>query len=286
MSDQYPQYPPGGSPQPGGTYGSPPPYGNPPSPYGQPSQQPGYGNPPSQYGPPPQQSGYGNPPAPATYGQPQPGGYGAPPPPYGAGPGGPGYGEAPPPPPKKSRTSLWVAIGVILLLVIGGGIVLYTTLKPSKETQAERTAHLSAPAKIGTLALQSDSSGAADTENSFKDELDATAKDSVSGIYSDPADPTKIVLLVAATADLDNPSKQLDSIFADPTATITNIHSVSAGALSGEARCADAESDGNKAIVCAWADHGSVGAVFLFNRAAAESEDLFRQIRAAVLTRG
>jgi len=38
--------------------------------------------------------------------------------------------------------------------------------------------------------------------------------------------------------------------------------------------------------VCAWSDRGSLGMMIFFNRDAASSERLFRQIRGEILTRG
>ncbi|HLW00156.1 MAG TPA: hypothetical protein VKT82_15915 [Ktedonobacterales bacterium] len=98
-----------GSP-PGSAYGSQP-YGPPPTdPYGAPPPPPPYGSQP--YGSQPQ-PGYGAPPPPPGFGPPpQPGFVGGPQQPF----------MAPPPQPKKSRTWLYVVLGivVVILLVCGG----------------------------------------------------------------------------------------------------------------------------------------------------------------------
>jgi hypothetical protein len=101
---------------PGSVYGGQP-YGPPPTdPYGAPPPTPGYGSQPQpgygapNYGPPPQ-PGYGAPPPPPGFGPPPQPGFGAPQQPFMA-----------PQPPKKSRTWVYVVVGIVivLLLVCGG----------------------------------------------------------------------------------------------------------------------------------------------------------------------
>ncbi|GAC1519182.1 MAG: hypothetical protein NVS3B14_21420 [Ktedonobacteraceae bacterium] len=102
-----------------------PPYGQPPQPYGQ--SQPPYGQsqPPYPYGQPPQP--YGQPQLPYPYGQP-PAGYGQ----------APYFSPQPPVPslqkPKKSRRWLWITLGIILLVLVGGitAIVLVVNNSPAK----------------------------------------------------------------------------------------------------------------------------------------------------------
>jgi hypothetical protein len=217
-----------------------------------------------------------------------------------------GYPTAPPPP-QKSNTGLWVSIAVVVVLLIGAGaVVTFLMLNKDKgnasangtpsatATQtvdpvvAERQAHVSTPAQIGNLRLSTDSDkvqNANQVRDSFRAEIPA-AKDIVGAYYDDPTDSTKNVLVVAATANIDDPDGQITRIFDDPTATITNVHTVDPGALSGSAKCADAATAGSTAIVCVWADHGSVGVIFSSGRTESAAEDVFRQIRGGMLSRG
>jgi hypothetical protein len=284
MSDQYSQYPPGG----GQPYDSPPPYGSPPpSPYGSPQpggygapaqQQPGGYTPPSQggsYGAPP---GYGPPPQSGpTYGAPSaPGGYE----PYG---GATGY-QVSPPQPRKSRTALRVAIGLIVVLLIAGGIGYEAFLSPAAK---ERNAHVSAPATIGTLTKSAEADKVALAESILNDvKKDSTdLKESVAAYYDDTNNPDQPVFLVAATGDIGDPDAELDSNFKD-AGNVANVHAVDAGPLGGAARCgSESEADGT-VVVCAWADHGSFGVVGFLKRDPANAETLFGQIHQAVLTRG
>jgi hypothetical protein len=305
MSDQYPQYPPGGQPP----YGSPPPYGSQPSygnpspPYGSP-QPGGYGAPipqqPGGYTPPPSQGGtYGAPPGygPPGYGQPGPPGYGQPPqsaPPYGA-PSAPGgyepygagtsYSPTPPAPQKSSKTSLFIAIGVVVVLLIAGAIGYVVFLAP---TAAERNAHVSTPDTIGTLKKSTDPDKITLAQSILNDVKSGSedVKESVAAYYDDTQNPDEPVFIVAATGDISDPSQGLDDFFKG-VGEVTNIHSVDAGPPSGaSAKCGAQTQSGLTVTFCAWADHGSLGVAGFVGRDAAASESLFRQIHAAVLTRG
>jgi hypothetical protein len=318
MSEQYPPYPPGGSrppgPPPQGSeppYGSQPPYGQPPSQYGNPPSQYGqppspYGQPPSQYGNPPSQYGnppspYGNPPgnAPSQYGQPPqqgaPSPYGAAPSPYGAPtpggtepygqPGGFGYT---PEPPKKSRTSLWIAIGVVVVLLIGGGVAAYKLLAPAAK---ERNAHVSAPQKIGPL-VQSTDPDKVKLAQSILDGIKADnapdspkIKESLAVYYDDSEHPDEPVFVIAATADIDNPDAALTDTFTG-AGNVGNVHTVDPGSLGGSAKCGSETDAGTSLVLCAWTDHGSLGAVAFVGRESGDAENLFGQIHNAVLSRG
>lgn len=113
---------------PGTGYGQQP-YGPPPiDPYGGSQPKPGYGAPPPPppgFGPPPQSS-YGTPPPPPGFGPPPQPGFGAPP---GVGYGGP---QQPfmAPQPKKSRTWIYIVSGILIVLILlcGGVIFAIRTL--------------------------------------------------------------------------------------------------------------------------------------------------------------
>ncbi len=103
--------------------------------YQPPAATPPYGAPqaPGGYGAPEAPSAYGAPQAPG-YGAPQaPGGYGAPPGgPYGAPPGAP-YGAPMGAPPKKSLTWLWVLLGIVGVLIIGGVLLFVFVINKAQD---------------------------------------------------------------------------------------------------------------------------------------------------------
>lgn len=134
---QQPGYPP---PQPGGYAPQPQ------QPYGQPSQ-PGYGA--------PQQPGYGAPQQPGY--PPQPGGspYGAPPPMPPGGPNGGGFGQFAK---DTGKGLLWKIVPVVLILLIGGGAVVYNMIA-NGDSAGEALDHLddsklSPSAAVGDCMIQ------------------------------------------------------------------------------------------------------------------------------------
>src|SRR5262249_44075812 len=153
---------------------------------------------------------YGQPPQSAPfYGAPPsaPGGYE----PYG---GATGYQVTPPAPPKSSKTSLFVAIGVIVILLIAGVIGYVVFLAPAAK---ERNAHVKPPTTIGDLQKSTDSQKVAAAQAILDDVKQQTPdiKESVAASYEDSKYPDKPVLLVAATRDISDPDAVLDDDFKD-----------------------------------------------------------------------
>ncbi|MBW4720190.1 hypothetical protein [Saccharothrix obliqua] len=86
-------------------------------------QNPGYGQQGSGYQPDGGQYGYGGVPQDPQYGQPN----------YGASYGGLGvFSGGQEPPRKKSNAKLWVVIGVVALLLVGGGLTAYFVTRPDE----------------------------------------------------------------------------------------------------------------------------------------------------------
>jgi hypothetical protein len=219
---------------------------------------------------------------------------------------------ATPGPPRRSRTLMLVLSGLVALLVIvgivtavalsGGGkpttdpttppVTISTSTDPSADLiEMQRHVHLSTPQKIGDLVLSTDAAkvqGANDTRDSLRPELLAPSPELVGAFYDGPTDGGTIrsVLVVAATGDFDDPDKQITKILYDPTISLTNIRTVEAGEIGASAKCADATTNGRVATVCIWADYGSVGVVFFGGYAKSDSEELFRQVRAAMIIPG
>jgi hypothetical protein len=308
------------------SYGQPPEYGQQPS-YGQPSygQPPEYGQQPS-YG---QQPTYGDQPSygQSPYGQPtqvQPG-YAQP------GYAQPDYGQAPsydPPsyrtsdfgasapygrPPRKSRTVLWISLGVVVVLAVGAAAiaVLYaatngdkgntgttatgTTAPPSTGASAdpfakERNASLSAPKKLAGLT-KSTNKDLQKTADDLTDQMKGSvpgSRDTIAAFYEDPNDQTKLVMVAGVTSDLADPDAELDGTFrglGTGGLPVDNIKKTDAGPLGGVAKCGTSTAAGTPVAVCAWADHGSVGMTFFYNRKVSESTALFLKIRSGVLKR-
>jgi hypothetical protein len=127
--------------------------------------------------------------------------------------------------------------------------------------------------------------------NQIKTNLSAkvpNATGTVGAFYVDPSDPAKLTMVVGATGKVDDPAAELDQVFAGAASsglTVSDIHNVSPGTLSGDAKCGTAAVSGQPVVVCAWADPGSVGLMQFRQRDMTASADLFAQMRNGMLTR-
>jgi hypothetical protein len=158
--------------------------------------------------------------------------------------------------------------------------------KATGPAPATGTVHLSTPKTVGKLKL-SDEADMQVNSDTLKQQIAADlpgATDSMGGIYQDPADPAKIVLLVAVTGRVPNPQEELDSAFTGPD-KYDNVHSIDPGPLGGLATCGSQSDIHGVTYFCAWADVDNLGMVFFLNRSGTQAESLFRQFRSAVVSR-
>jgi len=105
-------------------------------------------------------------------------------------------------------------------------------------------------------------------------------------VYAADTDPGRPVLVAAGTHLFLNPGGQLDAAFRTFATTqypVTDSARVYPGFLGGAARCG---TDVALAMtVCAWADHGSVGFVYAYDRDVEDTADLMREMRAELVHR-
>lgn len=275
----------------------------------QPSQYPGNPDQPSQSHPgyPPSQPSYGQ--QAPTSGQPYSGaGHPAPPtqPSYGyqqtpgqpgAGysqqPGqafpGPGVPPPPPAPPKKSNAGKIVLIALLAVLVLcgGGGALAYFALKDDVKGAVEAAnTRVVAPDTLGGRPKLTDSNF-----QSLSDELLTGMKSDVpeatghvGAFYGDPQNDD-MVMIAAISGLIKDPAEELDRLVdgAGSAGAIQNIKSVDAGPLGGVAKCGETSESGIDMAVCFWADHGSLGVVFIyFTKADEAAHAEFLKIRSEV----
>ena len=277
------------------SYASQPPYGQQPEygqplyeqpPYGQPpyGEQPQYGQPP--YGEPPQ---YGQPP----YGQPpygQPGQYGQAP--YGQAPYGQApYGQAPygqppsypgqygPPypsesylvPPPKSRTKLWIVLGVVAALVVAGasaGVI---------SNSSSSTHHVSAPDSIGSYT-RLHSTEAQSVEKHMRDVGSASGSAfisiaTVASYGSGTGDVPNLIAVINSTKDLPDHASHsaqeiVDTMFIG-LAGPNQAEQEDAGSHGGVVECTPATFGVAQETLCAWSDSSTTGILVAVNPALA-----------------
>lgn len=294
-----------------------------PNPYGQPPAQPIY---PPTYGEPAATNPY--PVAPDPYAQPaaatNP--YAQPVQPYSSQPysgqpysgqpysgqpysGQPATGQPYPaavvPPAKKPNTLLWVALGVVLVLLLccgGVGVwvavsnndddpLVITTTEPSTSVSTRAT-----PSKASTVTLTLPASlGGRPKSNqpamqvaveTMKDAVKSAvpgAGTTVAAVYGDLA-KGDMLMVVGIEGSFPLQSSVLDGLFKGfgTAGEISDITDVPPGPLGGKARCGQATLSGVKVAPCAWIDDGSIGMIFFYAKNASEVKSEFITLRSAI----
>ncbi|MFJ5232073.1 hypothetical protein ACIQBJ_19510 [Kitasatospora sp. NPDC088391] len=230
MSDNQFGPPPAGfdKPQPGGAI---------------PPQQPGYGQP----GQAPQEQSWGGGAVPPQGAPGYPAGY-------------PGY----PAPVKKSRKGLWITLGVVGAVLLGGaGAIGYVVWDKAENTGKNKVVlpqsfhdMTSDPEDETTKALSTELQKGFDGEKSS-----FTHPVPVSTIYRS-AEGTKMLLVSGATGNVLLPSQEVDAAFksfsGDGSTAVTDRSDIDPGPQGGKLSCGSIDLSGQKGGICVWADGSSV----------------------------
>ncbi|WP_433130860.1 hypothetical protein ACQPWW_08690 [Micromonospora sp. CA-240977] len=255
-------------------YGPPHDSPNPPQQPGQPQypgqpQQPDQPQQPGGWPPPQQQQGF----PPAQPGQP----YGEP------------YLPAGPPPAKKSNVGkiVLIVLAVVLVLCLGGAAITWFAVKDdvgdvvdATKTRVVAPATLAGRPKVTDPQLQT----AADD---LVSQMKAEVQNETSAVGAFYGDPTKqdLIMIAAASGLMTDPKKELDDAVngLSTELTVTNVATVGAGPLGGDAKCGDGKAAGNIPLgICVWADRGSLGMVVIYFKTAKQVEAEFVTIRGQV----
>lgn len=265
--------------------------------YSQPT--PGYGQPDAAY--PQPDAGYG-----------QPGPYGQPP--YQSSYGTAPYANTAPPKSGLSTTTI-VLIVVAVVVVIGGvaGAIVATSSSKSTQnaspattglpplpTNSPTTAPPSTPPPSSTagagnsiFTLPKTAAGMTLSPNSGLGDLmskslpDSVAGETTTGLYTDPNNPSKILILIGTQAKLGNPEVAVIGAFSgiaqSPTIKLKSPKSYNAGSQGGAMECASGSlSELGQSIpvgVCAVADsHGLILTIFT-SRSASSAATETRKLR-------
>jgi serine/threonine protein kinase len=214
--------------------------------------------------------------------------------------GGPSplYGRLPA---RRSRVGLWVALSVLAVLLLGGGVAtaawilagggsspVWTAPAPTvRSTTPPARLSLTAPAAVAGLTRSTDTALQASADqlvSEIRTQLDGE-RSAVAAFYTDPRSAGRRVLFIGITADIVSPTREIDATFTSVnqgSTKIGNIVEVPAGPLGGKAKCGNGKTGEVSVVVCVWADNESLGLGVFYNRPAAESADLFIRIRQEV----
>ncbi|MEU6076400.1 hypothetical protein [Micromonospora sp. NPDC047074] len=218
----------------------------------------------------------------------------------------------------RSR-QLILALGLVGLLVLclGGGGLAYVALNddgspdprptptagPTQASSATPSAATSSPAtpspdaseapRIRVVAPDTLAGRAKSTEPTLKKAADdmvrelrtsVTGETGVAGAFYGSADERNMVMVIAASAFVLNPERELDDTVKGMSKglSVKRMTTIAPGPQGGLAKCGDGESAGVPLGVCAWADHGSVGVIVMFFSSAAASAAEFVAIRGEI----
>ncbi|MFJ5923672.1 hypothetical protein ACIQF6_13825 [Kitasatospora sp. NPDC092948] len=227
--------------------------------------QPGFG--PAGNGPIPPQG------APAA---PQ-GGYGRPAPPqqqpWGAGGGVPPQAYPPgvyPPgvPVRKSRKGLWIGLSVLAAVILGGaGVIGYLIYDTAADTGKNKIALPPTFHDLTSDPNDEDTKQLATSlqEGMAEDKASFTQPEPVSGIYRS-SDGDHMLVVSGLTGHVLLPSQQVDVVFKDFSANVSNRSDVDAGPLGGRLSCGEISLGGEQGGICVWGDSSSVVVVMEVDR--------------------
>jgi hypothetical protein len=196
------------------------------------------------------------------------------------------------PPRRRKYTGLKIMLAVLAALTVLAAIGVYLIARPFL---AEYPATLTAPDQVAGLTRLTDPAVQQSVDGlSARIRTDTHSTNAIAAMYAPDGDRRHLVMLAGATGLNLNPGADLDKVLAGMAkgagSPLSDVHPVPAGALGGNVRCGSSSMAVNGASVpvamCAWADHGSAGFAFFFNRTADDSATLFGQIRDKVLSRG
>jgi len=143
------------------------------------------------------------------------------------------------------------------------------------------------PSRVSDLSLRDDntSKNAAERLSQQLRDSNLAGQDVFAGVYGDG--DGKRVTIFGTTGLRLNPKQDVEAELNHLTGDykITKIQSFDLGETGLHERCGVGRSSGNAVVVCAWADHGSLGTVLLTRRNLTESAELVGVLRSAVLTR-
>ncbi|MGC9668724.1 hypothetical protein ACNTMW_19475 [Planosporangium sp. 12N6] len=197
-----------------------------------------------------------------------------------------------PAPTAKKRTALTITLAVLGVLVLLGGAAGLVALGPIIR---EYPSSVDDPAEVAGLTRLHDPELQQIVDQMTEEVKSSVKADStVAGFYAPAGDRQQLVMLVAGTKLALAPAKELDAALRGVSkgsgTPLSDVRAVPAGPLGGTTRCGSvtlaAAGTAVPVAVCAWADHGSLGLVFFFNRTIEDAEGRFRAVREGVLHRG
>lgn len=117
--------------------------------------------------------------------------------------------------------------------------------------------------------------------------LEPWIDDAFAAMYTDPKSDKRNVIFFGATLFIWDPDGEFDKVIQGAGETLSNVTEYPPGVMGGELRCGNGEDDkGEPVILCAWADHGSLGVgIFYGDRPMDECASILSTLREKIIIR-
>ncbi|MDQ1646127.1 MAG: hypothetical protein QOJ50_2311 [Cryptosporangiaceae bacterium] len=184
------------------------------------------------------------------------------------------------------RIALLVLATLVLLAIAAAGI---TAIALYGDYAAQYPARFGAPTRIGTLVHTSDPTLRAGETEVVAQLRKTGLKQPFAAFYEDEADGQHGIFLAGSTQRVLLPRFEVAGAFhtiQGDGITVNNLERVDAGKPGGTVQCGTSKADGANSVICAWADHGSIGVLRLPNRTVKEATVVVREVRTAAIIRG
>lgn len=187
---------------------------------------------------------------------------------------------------RKALKALLVTVLALVVICVGAAGIVAIVLYGDYSVQYP--ARFGAPARIGSLVHTS-------APSLLQGERDVTAQLRKSGMkqpfaafYEDQSDPRHGVFVAGSTQRVLLPRFEVAGAFhtiEGDGIEIKDMQRIDAGKPGGTVQCGTATDAISDSVICAWADHGSIGVIRLGNRTIKEAGDVVREIRGAAIVR-
>jgi len=110
---------------------------------------------------------------------------------------------------------------------------------------------------------------------------------SFTAIYTDSTDRRRLATVAGITRFISSPGGTIDTAFTTigPDLGMTTSHRIPIGAAQAVGRCGTGRVDGQRVVVCGWADHGSLAVAMYTNRSETEGAAMIRTLRQTLIVR-
>jgi hypothetical protein len=209
-------------------------------------------------------------------------------------------------PPRKSRTGLWIGLGVAAVLVLclgaaGVGALVYfanrdkdtlNTGSAASPSTTRATIVLTAPDSIGSRSKNTDPQLNESLQNATRSLMTKMSSSGIGepvGAFYGSAEKKDLMMIFGVPTPPGAgalPDTMVDQMFT-MMGTISGArageaHPVDPGPLGGNAKCADLDLKGVPAAFCAWSDAGSFGYIFWYFTTVAQAQGEFVTVRGLI----